>query len=495
MKSETRVLTMVVVCLACAAAWTATAGETDAAGKAALADPAAQVQELVRVAKDPQADPKERQKAIQGLQQLRGKAATAIPDLLELMKPGDRNYNSYVRAPAREALAAIGAPAVEPLLKVLADPERSEDAEQALGRIGKEAIAGLTTALKDGNSLVRKGAAGALARAGKAAAPAVPALASLLKDPEGEVVAAAIAALGKVGPDAAAAVPALVEALKTGSAQHRVAIADTLGMIGPAASAAIPALVERLADTKEAAATRAAIATALGKLGPDSVAPLVTMLKSENEEVRWNVALALANLGEAAVPGLVAALADTNAMVRRYAAFALAKIGPKAKDAVPALVEAIKDKEPTVRRNAADALGRIGPAAKDAVPALIRALEDKEHSVKLAAVNALGLLGEEAASACPTLVRLLEKASASDLRWTTAEALGRCGVGNTAVVAPLIAALKDENPNVRWAAAQALVRVGEPAIAALREAAKDEATKHWANYALEQMKPKEAPKK
>jgi HEAT repeat protein len=128
-----------------------------------------------------------------------------------------------------------------------------------------------------------------------------------------------------------------------------------------------------------------------------------------------------------------------------------------------------KSPDAKVRGQAAEALGRLGPKAKEAVPALTAALDDESASVRLLATEALGRLGPVAGSAVPQLVRGLKPDRQLDpairvaMRRANIEAL--VGIGEPAVagVAELLAA---ETALDQMAAAQILARIGPPTKAA-----------------------------
>jgi HEAT repeat protein len=157
---------------------------------------------------------------------------------------------------------------------------------------------------------------------------------------------------------------------------------------------------------------------------------------------------------------------------RWQAAFELSKVLQARKD--PALSEprfaeeAVRlfresgTDDPRVRRYLALALGRLGDAR--AVPALLEAVEEgaaKERPVdpetQVYAVWALGAIGD--ASALPKLVALAGGPD-SGLRKAAVHALG--AFPGEAAQAALVKGLGDATEDVRWNAAVALARRGEP---------------------------------
>ncbi|MBN2453282.1 MAG: HEAT repeat domain-containing protein, partial [Candidatus Omnitrophica bacterium] len=129
------------------------------------------------------------------------------------------------------------------------------------------------------------------------------------------------------------------------------------------------------------------------------------------------------------------------------------------KAAVPELIKALGDKNDDVRKNAAEALGRIGQAAKDAVPALVKALGDKNDVVRKNAAETLGRIGPDAKDAVPELIQAVD-----DIGNAAAEAIGKIGLP---AVPALIQALKDKNYFIRDEAAEILGRIGPAAKAAV----------------------------
>ena len=145
------------------------------------------------------------------------------------------------------------------------------------------------------------------------------------------------------------------------------------------------------------------------------------------------------------------------------------------------LIEALGDKDVNVRYAATDALVRIG---KPAVQPLIRALKYKEWYVRKRAAYILGKIGDK--RAIRPLIEALRDEDA-DVRYAATEALVRIGkpavqplikalkykewyvrkraayilgkIGDKRAIKPLIEALRDEDADVRYAAAEALEKI------------------------------------
>ncbi len=157
-------------------------------------------------------------------------------------------------------------------------------------------------------------------------------------------------------------------------------------------------------------------------------------------------------------------IAQLESPIRRERIEAAAELGHRrARQAVPRLIELLKDCK-TVwgdAEYAARALGEIGDDR--GVEPLLAALE--EPFVGGAAIEALAKLHDE--RALKPLIRLFAKRPISSL----ATVLGRWG--DTRAVGPLIAAMGDPDPHVRFYVARALGRLGDRRALPCLERARD----------------------
>jgi HEAT repeat protein len=201
--------------------------------------------------------------------------------------------------------------------------------------------------------------------------------------------------------------------------------------------------------------------------------------------------MALGKIGLPAVPALVEALKDKDKDVQVYAAGVLSwRFDPLPKKAVPALVRAALDPDPVVRSAAVDALSSA--RAADIERALRRALADpresrqltrtlvgmvkmrpSEHGPELcpdgwSAIRLLGKIGPPAHEGVGPLLSVVRTWGNNQYlhRDDAVKALGRIQAEPQPVVSALAAALKDYEPDVRTAAAQALALFGPKAKAA-----------------------------
>lgn len=403
-----------------------------------------------------------------------------------------------VRGRAVGAIAERGADAVEPLVRALAlaDDRQRWCVAEALALIGEDSIPALIAAL--GDSTAQIGAAATLVRIGS---PAVPPLIAALAGDDGEVQFGARYALREIGDEA---IPSLIEALCAPERSIRRSAASVLRELGwkaPDDAGAIRYLVadEAWLDVAD--------------YGETAVEPLIRILKSPDREVWWNAARTLGEIGGAAVDPLVEFLHEADDDIRPLAAMALTEIGSPAVEPLIGMLSV-----PSLRGTAAAALVKIGEPAAEAC---IRALDSTDGEAQETLRNVLGALGEPAV---PALIQSLTSGQ-SRIRSRVAEILGRMNwepwndterawyliareewmelarmgppaveplirtlngdddrirceaaatlgeIGDPAALGPLVDALADET--VAPVAADALVAIGEPAVAPVLEVLED----------------------
>jgi HEAT repeat protein len=209
-----------------------------------------------------------------------------VEPLLVVSGLTDRKHSYKADRMVLQALVSIGAPAVEPLITVLADTNNTfthrEQAVEALGKIGNaRAIVPLSGALRDDNTNVAWKAAIALRTIGTA--PAVDALIAALHDqqlPCRWCVVSPFLATPEPGPlltDPRAVEPLIAMLTSTdGDLRSKAEIA--LSNIG---APAIEPLSAKLNDTTQA--VRVAACTVLRTMGKDpAVEPLIGTLKDQD---------------------------------------------------------------------------------------------------------------------------------------------------------------------------------------------------------------------
>jgi HEAT repeat protein len=291
-------------------------------------------------------------------------------------------------------------------------------AAESLGKQKKtEAIPALAELLKDDDEGVREAAIGALGQIG---APAASALGAALEYPREDSRMAALRALRQLGPDAKAATAAIATALKDKNIDIRIQAADALGAMKSDGKAALPALF--------AAAKDISIVTSAARLnlaGSVAEAAITAAL-----EIDSNCA---ADLAKAVLPDLEIGLQSKDDTVVQAAANALARLGQTAKAALPALEKAYK-----------------------------RATATAVENTLSAAILAVGGEGT------PLLAELANDANAPlAKRLTALYQLGVTPNVDDRVVAALVHALRDQEPQVKAGAAMAVAMIGPRAKGAI----------------------------
>lgn len=373
-----------------------------------------------------------------------GKAA--VPAIIEALR------NNNADQVARISMAQAGAMALRRF-----DPE------------GREALPALADLIENfaSSTFVAEETIPALASLG---APGIDPLLKLLtaKDNPSGRTAAAVRALGEFPAEATRIVPELVKALK-GPDKLQIAAARSLGRLGPAGAPATEALTAIV--KKGEARTAPVAAESLAELGDRGARSLLALV-AEDEEKIWSAANTglLRVRSPLAVPALVAGLRDERNPVRQAAALTLGQIGPAARDAVTPLVAILRDPRSDIREAAAAALARIGPPA---VASLAKALADLDTEGMRRAVAALESVGPQARDAAPALRRLLEERTSPLALDVCRALLAIDGTQGETVLEPLLAKVHQARgvpDGSERAAAELLGAVGKPAVPGLRRA-------------------------
>lgn len=243
--------------------------------------------------------------------------------------------------------------------------------------IGAPAVPPLIAILASGDGETRKAAFLALVQIG---APAAPALIEAFLHSNTEIRQAAFHALVKIGPPA---VPALIDALGHETEEVRLAIVRALGQIGDPRSVVPLIAVFRDPDwTIRSDAYRAIV-----RIGKPAVEQLVGALRHESDEIRWGAAGTLEAMGWKPDRGSIGA----TYWIVKGEWHKCTEIGAAA---VPPLIERLGHWDDNVCKNATGALVRIG---KTAVEPLIAVLKNENPGVRTCAATALGMIGDERA--------------------------------------------------------------------------------------------------
>jgi HEAT repeat protein len=214
----------------------------------------------------------------------------------------------------------------------------------------------------------------------------------------------------------------------------------------------------------------------------------VAVLKGHTPESR--VAFqALQKIGKPAVPALVQLLKDPDEVNRNAAAAILTQLGAEAKPAQAALREALKDRSSAVRFSAATGLFAIDGSA-EGLPAATEALQGNSVKNRRLAAIFLGLLGRQARPAVPALLAALKDDDA-EVRGAAAVALWRVDQSEAGLPV-LLGDLKNPDKAIHVKAASYLGLIGEPAVPTLLQAleAKESHARLHAILALGHIGPK-----
>ncbi len=210
---------------------------------------------------------------------------------------------------------------------------------------------------------------------------------------------------------------------------------------------------------------RSAAANSLIAIGELSIEPLMSVVNSENEDIRfWSIKI-LGTLGGAGISSLARLLDDADRDLRLHVVRSLC-INP-APGIVDPLITALGDADWSVRKHAAEGLQKVGPPA---VAKLQKAFQDNLNAmgnddICFWAIKVLGFILKK--DALPAFISLLRHED-KNIRFY---AVG--GIGETRceeAVDSLIGALSDSSWLVRRHAFEMLETIGEPAVEKLKNA-------------------------
>lgn len=209
----------------------------------------------------------------------------------------------------------------------------------------------------------------------------------------------------------------------------------------------------RLVGEHDAIASLLEFSSRAGRRRDYAIESLVAALRYDDRYMREAAAKALERIGEAAINPLITALQDQSDLVRAAAAEILGDLG--ASCAIDSLISLFHDENQYehVRREAAEALGKIGDAR--AIQPLISALQDERIWIQRSSSNALVRIGDLVVE--PLIAALRDQDS--NVRGVVVEILAQ--IGDRRAVEPLYAVLSEVGFEVKWKVEEALITLGE----------------------------------
>jgi len=240
-----------------------------------------------------------------------------------------------IRISAVHSLGLIGTearqaiPALERIMIKVPNEVRGE-AARSLGRIGKDSLPVLMSALRDGEPSVQFAAMTGLGEVGEDAAAAIQLMLPFLEHPDGNTRLLAGYNLERIGP---AALFAVIELQASGDEKKRQAVIEYFGR--QVISTRSPGVVLRELASGPSPEMRRRAFESLGKLRPATA---------------FNVRL------------LIAGLKDSVPQTRLAAVRGLGNIGSRAAIALPELHNLLNDSDPTLRGDVEGAINSIEAA-------------------------------------------------------------------------------------------------------------------------------------
>jgi uncharacterized protein (TIGR02996 family) len=311
----------------------------------------------------------------------------------------------------------------------------------------RAAIGPLCRALADPDPRVRASAAAALSElASLASTEVVGPLRAALADPEASVRQRATWALRGLRRGAAAAVDDLLALLRD-DPEVRGNAASALADIAPGDERVLAALVQALGDERLETACSAANALERWAQLPAEVADPLLALAGRLEAGGSCPVLPALGLLERPSPGVLGLLRRVVGRVRgpgtdfasaRTAADVLARFGQAGAVAIPELTRAVR----AGHDNSARVLGRLGGAGVEALLGLLNAPEQRARET---AAYGLGAAGEEAVAVLPRLRQQARAGGDEGGRRAAIAALGAIGWPAREAIPDLLAVMAEES--------------------------------------------------
>jgi hypothetical protein len=239
-------------------------------------------------------------------------------------------------------------------------------------------------------------------------------------NPDSAETAAAAQAVRRIGPDA---LPWLLNWLPAEQSPRRAALRRLASRIPSPLGESIIAIIEN--SEVHAGLARAGF-DILGSQASNAVPALVDLLLQTNmPNASLRSSMALASIGPPAIPALLKVLTTPHLFNRDLAAYVFANMnspGTNAEPAVPILLKSLDDPDIDLAEAAALALGQLLLHTNQVVPALASKLTGPASRLKAQAAMSLAAYGQAASSATPLLLRALSD-NDPDVRYAATNAL------------------------------------------------------------------------
>ncbi len=372
-------------------------------------------------------------------------------------------------AEAIQALQAIGAPAVQPLLRAWSSLSGGElYADKALEAIGEPGVEPLVRWLEKSDGRFRRWTRRLWFQLPRW-------MQQRIRCPEdgGDAAQRAYPLLAAMGPANEKAVEALLQGLEHEDYRCRTLAINLLPLMDRVhAEKIVPALMRSLSDPASLDCVVAARKLAhFGAHAAPATSRLIELLQyedglPESRFLRMAAADALRNIGNSSAPvidALALGLKDENVVCRAYCALALWQLGKERKSALRVLEASLganhaaaeltriltrlarletDDKPPLegrlesllahrdlrIRIYAAGCLWTIYQNPTQAMPVLLDALENGSDDQKRLAADRLALMGEAGGKAVPLLIQMVKIQPAARAKYGAIKALGKMGM-------------------------------------------------------------------
>ncbi|GEM_PF-1556379 len=416
------------------------------------------------------------------LGRFKARSAPAVPALVKMAARQDERERLCALWALAEIACAMGpeSEAAGPVVRGLDDRGEGRPGAKLLDYVGgidrKSAMPVLLRALRECRPEAQAALIGRLTPESKmsgevlAADPCVKAIpavreAAASKDPA--VRAAAAAFLARVEAEPQTVLAVMMERLADPDPWAVVGACHSLGEIKGEGKPALPRLVELLRHERKEVRMEAAVA--IGKIGADAEATVLAvagLLEDKESSVRFSAMTALLLLDKAARPAVprILELVGKDRQMRRgpWTWEVLYRCRPLPASALPVLRKLLDDEEASTRSAVASQLGTMGAAAREAGAEMLARLAVEESPRVRASI--VGALGQMDPANADTIARSLED-KAEEVRNAAAAAL--VGLKDRRMIPRLVAALADENANVRGKAVDDLERYGPEAAEAV----------------------------